>query len=198
MAMAPLKLFVPVAALLLASASHAGLVGKRFDASYRYPDVSTTYPYATASPSTFTVGSGVETIFDVERVTQISVDFSDSALTLVLTTSLTGPTWNSASFNGPVFDLVAGGPLDIVSAAVDSSTTMAGFDASRVSFNAGRIGIDWNGLSYGDGTKVVVNFTSAIPEPSSWALAALAGFALLGVRRSARCRAERQPPSAAG
>src|SRR5213596_77491 len=30
--------------------------------------------------------------------------------------------------------------------------------------------IDWNGLSYVDGTRVVVNFATAVPEPETYAM----------------------------
>lgn len=195
--MAPLKLIVSAAAVLLVSAAHAGLTSKAFSAHYAYPDLTTIYGSASATPSTFVVGPGVETHFEVEGVTDISVDFSDTSLTLVLTTQLDAPTWNDTSFNGPVFDRIAGGPLDIVSATIDSATTMGGFDASRVSFGADRIAINWHGLSYVDGTRVVVHFTSAVPEPSTWALAALGGLAFLGAHRSARRRPRRPPPALA-
>lgn len=196
--MKALKLIVSACALTMATASHAGLVGKTFDTYYAFPDIDTPYGFATATPATFVVGAGVETTFEVEDVTSISADFSDSALTLVLNTSLNQPTWNATSFNGLVFDLAAGGPLDIVSAAVDPGTTMAGFDASRVVFDAGRIGINWAGLSYVDGTTVTVNFTSAVPEPSTWALFVLGGILMLAARREPPRRAavSHQPPTA--
>lgn len=190
------KLIVPAAAMLLAGAAHADLTGKSFAAYYGYPDSTTVYDKATATPSSFTVGPGVETIFEIEGVTWVSVDFSDTSLKLVLTTVLTNPKWNSASFNGPVFDLTAGSALDIGSAAVDPATTLAGFDSSRVSFDAGRIAINWGRLSYTDGSTVVVNFTPAVPEPSAW-LMALGGLALLGAQRRIRSQTKRARQSAA-
>lgn len=189
--MSAVKLMVSAVALVMASAAHAGLVGKGFSTFYAHPDITTAYSGASVSPSTFTVGAGNETLFDVEGVTQISVDFSDNSLALLLTTSLLAPTWNSTSFNGLVFDLISGGPLDIVAAAVDPTTTMTGFDASRVSFDSGRIAINWSGLSYVDGTKVIVNFTNAVPEPPSW-LMVVGALALLGGHRSIR-RRQQQP-----
>jgi hypothetical protein len=188
------KLWTPAAALLMASASHAGLEGTTFSARWAFPNLASTYPFASATPPSFVVGAGVETIIDVEGVTDVSADFTDNSLTLVLTTILTAPTWNVTAFNGPVFDLTAGGPLDIVSATVGAATTMPGFDSSRIGFDGGRITIDFNGLSYVSGHRVVVNFASAVPEPSSWALM-VAGLAILGARRSVQSRARRSPPA---
>lgn len=173
------RLLVSSVALLLAPAAHAGFDGKSFSAYYAFPDIDSVYAFASASPPSFAVGAGVETVFDVEGVTDIGADFSDTSLTLVLSTVLSNPTWSNTSFNGLVFDLTAGGPLTITSVTVDGATTMAGFDASRVGFGPDRVSINWSGLSYVDGTTVVVNFTSAVPEPSSWALL-LGGLALLG------------------
>lgn len=181
------KLIAPVAALALASAAHAGLTGMEFSAYYAYPDIMTNYDSATVAPPTFIVGPGAEASVNVENVTQIGIDFTDNSLTLVLTTTLENPTWNPSTFNGLVFDLIAGSPLGILSAAVDPATTMGGFDSSRISFDDGQIAINWAGLSYVDGTTVAVNFTHAVPEPSSWLLV-LGALAFLGTHRSIRHR----------
>jgi hypothetical protein len=161
----------------LAAPAGASLLGQGFTASYRLPDLGTVYGSASWSPASFTVGAGVETVGDVEGVTDIVVDFSASSLGLVLTTTHPGPTWSSASFNGPIF--AAAGPLGIIGATVNAATTLAGFDASRVSFTSTEIRIDWNGLSYGTGSTVVVDFAFAtVPEPATLALL---GAGLLGL-----------------
>ena len=95
-------------------------------------------------------------------MTQLLVDFSDNALTITLQTSLSSPTWNTAPFNGIVF--TSPGPLGIAGATVDPTTTMTGFDNSRVSFDADQIFVNWNGLSYVNGTVVKIDF-APVPEP---------------------------------
>ena len=164
-------------------ASAAGLAGQTLTGGYFLPDSVTPYAPAVFAPPTFVVGAGQETTVDVEGVTDLNIDFDDFSLTITLDTVLATPTWNVADFCGLVFDSAA--PLDITSATVDGSTTMAGFDDSRVTFNANQILINWNGLSYVDGTVVRVNF-AIVPEPGT---AVLLGLGLLGLgARRARHR----------
>ncbi len=185
-------LIAAASAVALAAPAEAGLIGKSLDAVYYYPTATTAYPQASFTPANFTVGAGQETDGSIEGVTHILVDFADASLTVTLTTVLASPTWGTAPFNGVIFTSAAA--LGITSATVDPGTTMSGFDDSRVSFDANRIGINWNGLSYVDGTVVKLDFgVAAVPEPTSLALfsvglvglAALAGPA--GLRRRAAC-----------
>lgn len=170
------------AALLAAAAvstAHAGFVDKTLQATYYYPDLATPYAQAIETPEVFTVtiAPAVETTVNVENVTQIAVDFTDTSVRFDFTTSLPTPTWGSSPFNGMVFDVLAGGPLSLTSATVDGSSTLGGFTASRVGFNDDQLTIDWNGLSYVNGTSLLINFTSttaSVPEPGSLALLAMA------------------------
>ncbi len=177
-----------------ATAAHAGFVGRTLQATYYTPNLSTPYPSATATPPVFTVGTApaVETTFDVEGVTQIAVDFTDASLRLNFTTSLSNPTWNPASFNGLVFDVLAGGPLSLASASIDPSSTLSGFDASRVGLSADRLTIDWNGISYVNGSSLLINFAAApasVPEPGSLALLAMALAASAFIARQKHAKA---------
>lgn len=172
-----------VALIAGAAPSQASLLGHQMTATYQHPALGTVYGDATWAPATFVTGAGGETVGDIEGVTQIAVDFAASTLTLVLTTTLTGPVWNSAAFNGPVF--TSADALGIVSATVDSlATTMSGFGDSRVSFTGNEIRIDWGGLGYTSGTKVVVNFTT-VPEPLTLAVLGVGLLGLAAVRRRA-------------
>lgn len=55
--------------------------------------------------------------------------------------------------------------------SLDPATTTVGFDNSRVSFTSDHILVNWNGLSYVDGTVVKIDFAFvSVPEPASLAL----------------------------
>jgi hypothetical protein len=170
---------------------HAGLIGQEFTATYRFPDVSTVYTPSSFSPATFVVGPGQDSTGDLEGVTTLNIDFSDDALTITLNTILNLPTWNVSAFNGIL--LAASLPHGIMSAAVDgAATTMTGFDNSRASFSANEIFVNWQGLSYADGSVVKINFEfepSAVPIPGTvWMM----GLGLLGLgyaRMRMRCTA---------
>jgi hypothetical protein len=157
---------------------------RSFVPTYEVPTLGVVYPDAVWTPSGFTVGAGQETDGLVEGVTHILTDFYDNALVLTLTTVLPSPTWNAAVFNGPVFTSLAG--LGISSASVDVATTMVGFDASRVSFTETAIRINWQGLSYSDGTTVAINFTfdpAIVSEPASFLLFGMGILGIAAVRR---------------
>jgi hypothetical protein len=65
---------------------------------------------------------------------------------------------------------------------VNGSTTMTGFDDSRVSLTGNQILVNWQGLGWSNGTVVKIDFTF-VPEPSSAALLGIAGLAALERRR---------------
>jgi hypothetical protein len=160
-----------------AAPAAASLIGANLDAVYYHPDTLTPYPDAEFTPLTFAVGAGQETVGNIEDVTWLLVDFSDDALVITLDTILVFPTWNNTAFNGVIFTATA--PHDIATATVDPSTTMTGFDDTRVSITTDRILVNWAGLSYQDAELVKVNFTF-VPEPASGLLVALG---LLGLAR---------------
>ena len=169
-----------VAFAISSVSAHAGLIGQTLSAQYYYPDTSSPYGLAPFAPPSFVVGSGVETIGDVEGVTSLIVDFSDSALILTLNTVLPAPTWSPSSFNGPIF--TSSTALNLLSATNTGATTLVGFDNSRISFNATQLFLNWQGLSYRNGDIVNIAFETItdVPEPMSLALLGL-GVVIMGV-----------------
>lgn len=174
--------FAAIALLTAAAATsaQAGFVGKTLKAAYFTPNLSTVYASAWVTSPVFTVNAAppvVETTFDVEHVTQIAVDFTDTSVRFDFTTTLLNPTWNTEPFNGVVFDLQTGGPFLLTLANIDASSTLSGFNASRVGLTDGQLTIDWSGLAYVEGTSLLIHFAAtpaSVPEPGSLALLAMA------------------------
>jgi hypothetical protein len=167
----------------ISGVAHAGFLGTQMDVGYFTPNTSSPYAPAVFTPSNFTVGAGQETIGNVEGVTNLFIDFTDNTLSITFGTILTSPTWNANDFNGVIFTAIS--PLDIESLLVIASTTMSGFDNSRVSFTDNQILLNWQGLSYVDGTTLNINFTSAsaVPVPGTLALIGLGVVGLAWRRR---------------
>ncbi len=167
--------------LAISGITHAGFLGTQMDVGYFTPTTSSPYAQAVFTPSNFTVGIGQETVGNIEGVTNLFMDFTDNTLSVTFGTILASPTWNATGFNGVIF--TATSPLDIQSLLVISST-MSGFDNSRVSFTDNQILLNWQGLSYVDGTTLNINFTSAsaVPIPGTLALIGL-GLVGLALRR---------------
>lgn len=154
-------------------AAAMSLLGSEATVAYRYPDMAT--PYGEASPAlAFRIGAGQDAMVAVEGVTFLGVDFTANRLTVDFTTVLDNPTWNRVPFNGLVFT-----GLDRVrSVSLTGGTRLTGFGADRVIFDAGVLGVNWNGLTYRSGDRVELAL-GTVPEPASWVML-ISGFGLIG------------------
>jgi hypothetical protein len=174
-------------ALLAAAAATPALAGPLDGASvhsqYLFPSTGDLYEdYGN------TTVTGVTQLTDhLGGVPGIRLLASGSNLTASFADDAYGATfWNPSDFNGfVVFDdtNTAGA---ITSVTINGATNMVGFDASRISFDADHIYVNWQGLSFDNSTVVSLdlNGSGAVPEPASWALM-LGGFgAIGGVMRS--------------
>lgn len=172
--------------LLSAAPALAGLDGETVAVAYHFPDLATVYPFATASQPSFTVGAGVESHIDVEGVTFIAVDFTDTGLTLTFDTMLGAPTWVSQPFNGLVF--TGAGLQNIVGWTVDPASTfgVGSFTDASISRIGDDLRFNWAGVSYADGQTLNVTF-AFVPEPATWAML-IAGFGLTGMAMRRRRR----------
>ena len=161
------------ALLLAGSAGAASLIGQTGTGAYYVPDTATVYPLQTVTPATFLIGAGEEQQITIEDVTTVHVDFGAADLALLVNTVLTDPTITSQPFSGLIF--TSPGFLTLDGATVGASTTLGGFDNSRVTLSGDQLRLDFAGLSYNDGNLVTLNFTSpvngtAVPEPATWAI----------------------------
>lgn len=181
-----------------ATPASAALIGNSFTAGYYFPDTASPYAFASFTPGAtnpssafLVINPGAEAVADVEGVTTLQIDMMARSISIDFLTILSSPTWNVATFNGVIFESSA--PLQIAGASVDPATTMAGFDSSRIIIEPTRILLNWQGLSYVDGTNVTIGLTF-VPLPAALGpmLAALAGVVVALRRRGARSAAPAQ------
>jgi hypothetical protein len=168
-------------------ASAATLLGNSISASYGFPNPGT-FPtgFVSYSPATFTVGAGVETVLSINsNVTpggtdKIDVDFSANALTF---TFLNKEIRSAAPFNGPEFTLLSGNPFDPI-----GSVVVSGGQTVTASIVGGILEVNWQGQTFAANDTVVINFTAAVPETSTWAMMILgfAGVGLVAYRRKSK------------
>jgi hypothetical protein len=144
---------------------------------YLFPDTSTLF----YSPGLVLVGPGVE-IPDLcgGSCSGITADLSDTNILVDLATA-SGSIFAVSSFNGfRIFDSLGTVPA-FTSVTINLATNLVGFDASRVSFDADNIYLNFQGLSVGAGNFVSVDI-EAVPEPTTLALLG-AGLVALRARR---------------
>jgi hypothetical protein len=92
----------------------------------------------------------------------------------------TGCTWTATTFNGFVLlDTYNVAPA-FTSVTINGATSVAGFDASRITFDANTVFLNLQGLDANGLVVVDLNGGSGVvPEPASWAML-IAGFGLVG------------------
>lgn len=164
-------------ACLPVSAQASTLVGKTIVGSYFFPDLTqplTSSPVFALNP--FVVGSGVDSVLTFSDLFDLTIDFSAHQLVLTMPSNVGTMSFFSATFNGPTFQL---DPLE----PFDSLTSVAGIDPLRVALSADHfvLGINLQGLSFGAGEQIIVNFADVNPVPLPAALPLFAsGLGVLG------------------
>jgi len=181
------KLLVAGAALAVSISTQASFDGATVQATYYFPDTNTVLDQEQA-----VVGPGVEFTTFPDGDPRTNIDIS---ATNIYITYNSASSWTTASFNGEFFQGLTPLPT-ITGASFNPATNMAGLDASRLSFTADSISINWNGLPFDENTVVSVDVqfgaapsATAVPTLPAYAL----GLTMLGLMLAAlrRLRAAR-------
>jgi hypothetical protein len=166
------------AAAWLGLAAGAGatpmLDGETVRSQWLFPDVSTAF-----QTEDVVVGPGLE-IPDIAG--GFDVNLSDTQIHFSNLTASQG--YSSGTFNGWLFFDLAAAIDPFGSVTINPATNMVGFDASRISFDADHIWVDFVGLTGDSSTVVVLDIgPAAVPEPSTAFLLATGTALLAGFRR---------------
>jgi hypothetical protein len=167
------------ALLGLTGGAHAAtLVGSSISAEYDFPNLGTNLCTSCFTPSSFTVGSGIETTLAFSNTT-ITFDFSANQLVVNF---VGGVGLNPATFSGPVFTL-SGNPFPAIA-------SVTGLPFANVTEPGDQLALNWitSSLTFNGGDQIVVTFvgdTSATPLPAALPLFAtgLGAFGLFSWRK---------------
>lgn len=171
-----------VAVVFFGNVAQASLLsGNTVRYQYHFPTITTNY--SNAANGNYVVGAGIE-VSNVADNTA-TLDLSDTNLYVDFATS---GGWTSTTFNGfEIFDVLSG--IDaFTGVSINSATNLAGFNASRISFDADHIWVNWQGLNFEANTVVSLDISGGnnVPEPESLALVCLALAGLRLTRRKAK------------
>jgi hypothetical protein len=165
---------------LAGTASASILDGQTLVYQYLFPDTSS--PVCSARNDVVAPGVEIAPTGDDcasgHYAFNYSVDYSDTS---ILVTYVTSGGWAPATFNGFVVNDV-NGTIPAFNATL-GFTDVTGFDASRLTFDADNIFLNWQDLSYQTGNTIRIDLArSSVPEPTTLLLLGL-GLAGLGFAR---------------
>lgn len=167
-----------VASLLMAQPASAALMdGQTITVSQVSPSTDSVTWEQTA-----VVGEGVEATYSFIN----TIDVSD---TRIVFDFLVGGWWGNTEFNGFWFFDINDMIGDFTAVTIDPATNMAGLDASRITFDANNIYINFQNLSFTADTIVSLSINGGAsnpvptPEPAALGLLGVGLLAAAGLRR---------------
>ena len=171
-------------AVLAHAPAHAqGLNGQMVNVTILYPNKATVYE----NEGTQTVTATGATFLDKYGNTTTTVTPGQ-----VVFTCTSSGTFSPATFNGFQIAETGGAPATITGVSLNPSSSLAGFDASRISFDTKDVFANVQGLSFVQGQNVTLDLSflpptpAAVPEPSATLTFALAALGLGGLMVAAR------------
>lgn len=167
--------------IIVAPASAATFLGDQFEGSYRFPRVQN----ATISGSNSDVSPVAQFTFATGRINP-TARISPSMIEITFAGS---GRYNQGEFNGILLRNLS--RSNIAGFALDPTSTVAGFDQSRLSFTSNSLFFNFAGLSIRATDRISANVAfaeTAVPEPGTWTLMILGIGLIGGAMRSARPR----------
>ena len=172
------------AAVTTGSALAAPLMGSTVSYQYYYPTLDSPYGGTPNVNGNYIVGAGDE----IPSLTD-AVGWMDISANQIVVEFSHGSRFGAAPFSGWVLSDVFGTIDSFSSVTLDASTTLAGMNAERLGFTADSISVNWGGLSFEEGDRLVLNVLTrsgsgiSVPEPGTLSLMAVALLGIAAVRR---------------
>lgn len=151
--------------------SSDSLRGDSMQLDFRYPALGTVFDVPSSKPVTFVVGPEVE-VPDFLNNPTFSVDVSENSIKIYNFRNYPqfpgqagfSGTPDHASFNGPAF---TDNTSTFTTVSVDPASTLAGLNASRLSWDAHHLYVNWMDLKYDSTTTVILNVLASKSGASS-------------------------------